>query len=339
MGVALAANDEIVVADSNNHAIRVVTTGGAVRTLAGNGKAGFADGQGADARFNNPIGLARDKDGSILVADASNNAVRRVTMEGEVSTVAGGGKAGYEDGEGAAARFNWPTDVVVDKEGTIVVAETSGRLRKIVGRQVTTLASLRDPTTPGGGGVVTIFRLALDEHGRLLVVKSDREDTLWVVDASLAPPVWMGPAADPRPPQAWTRLRQELARLRGTGIESLEARELAQLRTELEEGLRRVKDAELRRNAEERVASQTNSFLCPIGCELMRDPVMAADGHTYERVKIEEWIRRKRRRVTSPKTNERLEHTMLTPNYALKSSIDEAIENVMRELRQAPPAT
>ena len=45
-------------------------------------------------------------------------------------------------------------------------------------------------------------------------------------------------------------------------------------------------------------------------------------GHTYERVKIEEWIRRKGDSVKSPKTNERLAHTILTPNYALKASID-----------------
>jgi hypothetical protein len=124
--VVLAANDEIVVADTGNNAIRVVTPGGAVRTLAGNGEAGFADGQGAAASFRHPFGLARDKDGSILVADRGNHAVRRVTMEGEVSTVAGNGEAGYADGEGAAARFNGPTDVVVDKEGTIVVADGTG---------------------------------------------------------------------------------------------------------------------------------------------------------------------------------------------------------------------
>jgi hypothetical protein len=87
------------------------------------------------------MGLTRDKDGSILVADRGNNTVRRVTMAGAVSTVAGNGVAGYADREGAAARFNHPTDVVVDKEGTIVVADRANqRLRKIVGRQVTTLA-------------------------------------------------------------------------------------------------------------------------------------------------------------------------------------------------------
>ena len=92
------AAGHIVVVDSGNHALRRVFKAGEVSTLAGNGEAGFADGQGAAARFNKPAGLARDKDGSILVSD--NNAVRRVTMEGAVSTVAGNGEAGYADGEG-----------------------------------------------------------------------------------------------------------------------------------------------------------------------------------------------------------------------------------------------
>ena len=97
-GVALAANDEIVVVDTFSHAIRVVTPGGAVRKLAGNGEAGFADGQGAASRFNCPVGLSRYENGSILVADSGNHAVRRVTMEGQVSTVAGNREAGYADG-------------------------------------------------------------------------------------------------------------------------------------------------------------------------------------------------------------------------------------------------
>jgi hypothetical protein len=126
-GLELAANDEIIVTDWGNHAIRVVTPGGVVSTLAGNGKAGFADGQGAAAHFKFLRGLSLVKDWSILVTDWGNNTVRRVTMAGEVSTVAGNGEAGYADGEGAAVRFDWPTDVVVYKEGTIVVADC-GRL-------------------------------------------------------------------------------------------------------------------------------------------------------------------------------------------------------------------
>ena len=169
-----------------------------MRTLAGNGEAGFADGQGEAARFNYQRGLAREKDGSILVADRGNHAVRRVTMEGDVSTVAGNGEAGYADGEGTAARFSSPADVVVDKEGTIVVADRdNGRLRKIVGRQVTTLAGGSEAGTADGAGAGARFKepivLALDERGRLLVAERGRADTLRVVDASLAPPAWMGP--------------------------------------------------------------------------------------------------------------------------------------------------
>ena len=113
-GMTVDAAGHIVVVDTANDALRRVSkagAGGAVRTLAGSGEAGFADGQGAAARFNHPAGLARDKDGSILVADRGNHAVRRVTMEGDVSTVAGNGEAGYAEGEGTAARFSSPAVV------------------------------------------------------------------------------------------------------------------------------------------------------------------------------------------------------------------------------------
>jgi hypothetical protein len=69
---------------------------------AGNGETGYADGQGAAARFQYPTGLALGKDGSILVADVGNNAVRRVTMEGKVSTVGGNGEAGCAEFRAAA---------------------------------------------------------------------------------------------------------------------------------------------------------------------------------------------------------------------------------------------
>ena len=132
-----------------------------------------------------------------------------------------------------------------------------------------------------------------------------------------------------------TRARQELARLRGQHAEDMEMHELAELENELQEtlqeSLRRVKNATRRRNAVEKLASTSDSFMCPIGHELFQDPVVAADGHTYERSKIEEWIRRKGRDVLSPKTLQPLAHTMLIPNHAIKNSMDEAIELLMLE--------
>jgi hypothetical protein len=198
--VLVTANGEYVMTDFHNHAVRAVTPGGAVRTLAGKWERGLVDGQGAAARFNYPMGLAVDVDGSILVTDSGNHAVRRVTMAGAVSTVAGNGQEGYAEGEGEAARFNHPTAVVVDKEGTIVVADRDHhRLRRMTGRHVTTLAGGSEAGTADGAGAGALFkephRLALDERGRLLVSEVGRPDTLRVVEASLAPPPWMGPVA------------------------------------------------------------------------------------------------------------------------------------------------
>lgn len=65
-----------------------------------------------------------------------------------------------------------------------------------------------------------------------------------------------------------------------------------------------------------------DSFLCPITQEVMRDPVVAADGHSYERTAITHWLHGLRR-LTSPVTNLSLPSLALLPNYALKQAIDE----------------
>ena len=63
------------------------------------------------------------------------------------------------------------------------------------------------------------------------------------------------------------------------------------------------------------------------------------DGHTYERVEIEKWVELKGVGVKFPKTNISVAHTMLIPNHALKSMIDEAVENAVRALRALAEAT
>jgi hypothetical protein len=74
-GVVVAANGDIFVADTFNHAIRVITPHRAVRTLCGNGKAGFADAQEEDSRFNWPCDLALEAEENLLVADYGNHAI------------------------------------------------------------------------------------------------------------------------------------------------------------------------------------------------------------------------------------------------------------------------
>ena len=131
-GVAVGADGTIYIADAGDaQRIRAVSPGGRVFTLAG-GERGFADGRGADARFDTPSGLTIDANGTLYVADTGNNAIRRITPDGAVSTVAGDSVAGDRDGPGPQARFNGPIGVAVDRLGRIIVADTyNDRIRTI----------------------------------------------------------------------------------------------------------------------------------------------------------------------------------------------------------------
>ena len=107
-----------------SHAIRKVTKAGAVvSTLAGNGEAGFADGQGADARFNRPHSVVVAANGDFIVSDTGNHSIRVLTPQGAVRTLCGNGKAGFADGKGADARFNEPRGLALDPKGNLLVAD------------------------------------------------------------------------------------------------------------------------------------------------------------------------------------------------------------------------
>ena len=103
-----------------------------VSTLAGSGAAGWADGQGTAAAFNGPVGMALDPV-SQIVGDIANYRVRRITPSGAVTTFAGSGSAGFADGAGAAASFDWLHGVSVDSIGNVYVGDYSNkRIRKIL---------------------------------------------------------------------------------------------------------------------------------------------------------------------------------------------------------------
>lgn len=141
--VAVGPDGRIVIADTGNHAIRVLAARlGGVSTLAGNGDRGFVDGTGGDARFNGPYGVAVGANGTVYVADRYNHAIRQITPDGVVTTLAGSGDEGDADGTGTAARFSYPDGVAVGPNGDIYVAELGGhRIRQITpAGAVTTLA-------------------------------------------------------------------------------------------------------------------------------------------------------------------------------------------------------
>ncbi|MCL2178699.1 MAG: NHL repeat-containing protein [Cystobacterineae bacterium] len=124
------AKGNVYVADSQNFCIRKITPTGEVTTFAGGGY-GYADGTGAEVRFNYPAGLTIDAKGNLYVADYFNNKIRRVTPKGVVTTIAGG-QMGYVDGPGDVAQFNHPMGIAIDLEGNLYVAdEGNRRIRKI----------------------------------------------------------------------------------------------------------------------------------------------------------------------------------------------------------------
>lgn len=131
-GLALDPNGNLYVADTSNNRIRKLTPQGEVSTIAGDGTAGYLDGPAAQARFNGPIGVAVDPQGTVFVADTYNDRIRKISTDGQVSTVAGAGTPGYADGDRNTSLFDTPCGIVVANDGTLIVADTGNdRLRKI----------------------------------------------------------------------------------------------------------------------------------------------------------------------------------------------------------------
>ena len=88
-------------------------------------QAGHRDGTGDVARFNDPMGLARDAQGNLYVCDARNHVIRKIAPGGVVTTVAGQpGEPGALNGVGSAARFHFPADIAVSPGGVLFVADS-----------------------------------------------------------------------------------------------------------------------------------------------------------------------------------------------------------------------
>lgn len=154
----------LYVADYTNHVIRKVDTNGTVSTLAGNGEAGFQDGLGSAARFNYPSDMVVDADGNVYVADGGNHAIRKITPEGLVSTIAGSGNRSYADGQGVSAEFSSPTGIDFDVDGNLLVADIGNRVIRKVTLEglVTTLVGDRQSKEEDGPAAEASFKSTLD---------------------------------------------------------------------------------------------------------------------------------------------------------------------------------
>jgi sugar lactone lactonase YvrE len=136
-GVAVGADGSVYVADAGtSQAIRRIAPDGTVTTIAG-GVRGFRDGPRGEAAFDAPSGIAIDSSGTIYVADTGNNAIRRITADGIVSTVA-------DESDG----LEGPLGIAVDGGGRVIVADTYHD-RIVVLESGGSLRTLAGSSTPG----------------------------------------------------------------------------------------------------------------------------------------------------------------------------------------------
>jgi sugar lactone lactonase YvrE len=192
-GLTVDAAGIVYVADTNNHTIRKVSPNGIVSTLAGLAQiSGQADGVGTSARFNHPIAIALDAAGSLYVTDALNYTLRKVTTDGNVSTLAGlAGSSGSTDGIGGAARFGSAAGVAVGASGNLYVSD--GGVARDYSALFTSNNVIRAVSNAGSvktvAGTVSVARGYVDGRASSAIfnlpraVASDRAGNLYVGDS------------------------------------------------------------------------------------------------------------------------------------------------------------
>ncbi len=176
-GVIDAAGN-LYVADESNHAIRKITPAGVVTTFAGTlGANGYADGAPGVGRLSSPRGIVMLADGSLVVADTNNAALRKIDAAGNLTTIVGAPPPtslnGTLDGIGTAARLSNPNDVAVDNSGNLYVLDGSYTVRRVdTSLSVTTMAG--SPWNSGTTDSFTGSAARFSNYSRGIVWAGDR---------------------------------------------------------------------------------------------------------------------------------------------------------------------
>ena len=188
--VAVDPSGNVLVADQSNHRIRRITPSGTITTFAGNGAGTPANGAfsgdggpATSASLNNPTALAVDAAGVVYIADQFNQRIRKVAVDGTITTIAGTGTAGFagDGGPAAAALLNYPGGITVDAAGNLYFNDDINyRTRQIsTNGTITTIAGSGVKDFSGDGGPATSaalngnFGVALDLLGNLFIADSN----------------------------------------------------------------------------------------------------------------------------------------------------------------------
>jgi len=183
-GVLPSDDGGFYITDLGAHVVRYVNPAGIISTVAGTGVAGYSgDGKpGPQAQLYNPTRLAFGPDGSIYICDTGNNAIRRLTKDGIISTVVGTGELGYSGDRGVATRaqLNQPYDVRFSPAGDMYIADAENNVIRRVDRAgiITTVVGTRRDGFEGDGGPASQCKL-----NRPTGVTFDGDGTMWIADS------------------------------------------------------------------------------------------------------------------------------------------------------------
>ena len=160
-GIFVDHEDNLYIADMDNHRIRKVDTQGIITTVAGTGNTGFSGGgfwgdggPATEAAMSRPYGVVVDGAGQIFIADSRNHRIRKVDAQGMITTLVGDGLTdaydGLQDfGDGKLAqqvRLNTPYDLALAPNGDLFVADSHHHLiRRVAGVAAQTVLNVPMP--------------------------------------------------------------------------------------------------------------------------------------------------------------------------------------------------
>lgn len=180
-GVALDSVGNMYIADSANHRIRKVDINGVITTVAGNGSVSFSgdNGPATSAGLQSPFAVVGDAIGNLYIADTFHNRIRKVDINGIISTIAGNGSAGFsgDGGPAISAQLYLPYGIAVDNNGAIYISDTSNRrVRKVDSNGlINTIAGIGATGSNGDGGLainakLTPYGISVDGAGNVYFV-------------------------------------------------------------------------------------------------------------------------------------------------------------------------
>jgi len=191
------ANGNLYIANLNNHTLKKVDPSGIITTIAGNGQFGFSgdDGPATNAQLNRPSGLTFDTSGNLYIADTGNKRIRKIDTSGIITTIAGGGSAGFptygHDGPATDAQLIDPTDVAIDTSGILYIADQrlirkvdpNGIITNLAGDGITR-ASTGDGGLATDAKISSAFSLIVTPDG-YLYFSDDANHTVRVINLNI----------------------------------------------------------------------------------------------------------------------------------------------------------